>query len=113
MRNCWSHSHVQLCGTTATSEIGGVCGWTSGRVRQSVISRLAPSASGVMRTSAWMSLWSSAAYSGRLMSRCRSEGHTSELQSLMRISYAVFCLKKKTKKSTKLKYTTTSKNEYK
>src|SRR3546814_3335369 len=26
----------------------------------------------------------------------RSEGHTSELQSLMRISYAVFCLKKKT-----------------
>src|SRR3546814_4486962 len=41
----------------------------------------------------------------RLLSRCggrnalaatlRSEEHTSELQSLMRISYAVFCLKKK------------------
>src|SRR3546814_3888207 len=29
--------------------------------------------------------------------RERSEEHTSELQSLMRISYAVFCLKKKTK----------------
>src|SRR3546814_10715284 len=28
----------------------------------------------------------------------RSEAHTSELQSLMRISYAVFCLKKKTYK---------------
>src|SRR3546814_3582407 len=28
----------------------------------------------------------------------RSEEHTSELQSLMRISYAVFCLKKKSKK---------------
>src|SRR3546814_19947191 len=28
--------------------------------------------------------------------RVRSEEHTSELQSLMRISYAVFCLKKKT-----------------
>src|SRR3546814_4326885 len=28
----------------------------------------------------------------------RSEEHTSELQSLMRISYAVFCLKKKTTK---------------
>src|SRR3546814_8731042 len=27
---------------------------------------------------------------------CRSEEHTSELQSLMRISYDVFCLKKKT-----------------
>src|SRR3546814_10243325 len=30
----------------------------------------------------------------------RSEEHTSELQSLMRISYAVFCLKKKIKKLT-------------
>src|SRR3546814_4353513 len=29
----------------------------------------------------------------------RSEEHTSELQSLMRISYAVFCLKKKTKRT--------------
>src|SRR3546814_4154087 len=31
----------------------------------------------------------------------RSEEHTSELQSLMRISYAVFCLKKKTNKYNK------------
>src|SRR3546814_5956190 len=31
----------------------------------------------------------------------RSEEHTSELQSLMRISYAVFCLKKKTSNTTK------------
>src|SRR3546814_5551927 len=31
--------------------------------------------------------------------RRRSEEHTSELQSLMRISYAVFCLKKKNKKN--------------
>src|SRR3546814_8516266 len=31
----------------------------------------------------------------------RSEEHTSELQSLMRISYAVFCLKKKTHKTNK------------
>src|SRR3546814_9730160 len=31
----------------------------------------------------------------------RSEEHTSELQSLMRISYAVFCLKKKKTKETK------------
>src|SRR3546814_10396559 len=30
----------------------------------------------------------------------RSEEHTSELQSLMRISYAVFCLKKKKEEST-------------
>src|SRR3546814_10783968 len=33
----------------------------------------------------------------RRASISRSEEHTSELQSLMRISYAVFCLKKKTK----------------
>src|SRR3546814_8499753 len=36
--------------------------------------------------------------SGLRLRRCpqiRSEEHTSELQSLMRISYAVFCLKKK------------------
>src|SRR3546814_4094685 len=32
----------------------------------------------------------------RLLMLERSEEHTSELQSLMRISYAVFCLKKKT-----------------
>src|SRR3546814_301640 len=37
-----------------------------------------------------------------LAARERSEEHTSELQSLMRISYAVFCLKKKKKKK---KYT--------
>src|SRR3546814_14336189 len=35
---------------------------------------------------------------GRLPPISRSEEHTSELQSLMRISYAVFCLKKKKKK---------------
>src|SRR3546814_1117206 len=34
--------------------------------------------------------------------RPRSEEHTSELQSLMRISYAVFCLKKKKEKKTKI-----------
>src|SRR3546814_9259687 len=34
---------------------------------------------------------------GRCGSYGRSEEHTSELQSLMRISYAVFCLKKKTR----------------
>src|SRR3546814_2807471 len=33
-----------------------------------------------------------------IFERDRSEEHTSELQSLMRISYAVFCLKKKKKK---------------
>src|SRR3546814_3210297 len=33
----------------------------------------------------------------KYLAQARSEEHTSELQSLMRISYAVFCLKKKKK----------------
>src|SRR3546814_7397716 len=40
-------------------------------------------------------LFTAAVISSRAIMR-RSEEHTSELQSLMRISYAVFCLKKKT-----------------
>src|SRR3546814_7380978 len=47
-----------------------------------------------------------AANSFRLPALHRSEEHTSELQSLMRISYAVFCLKKK-KKNTKQTHATT------
>src|SRR3546814_4024626 len=42
-----------------------------------------------------------------LMSK-RSEEHTSELQSLMRISYAVFCLKKKMKNTTTHNMNTTN-----
>src|SRR3546814_1041771 len=47
-----------------------------------------------------------AAFSGAALQEkgVRSEEHTSELQSLMRISYAVFCLKKK-KKTTKTERT--------
>src|SRR3546814_7825008 len=40
----------------------------------------------------------------------RSEEHTSELQSLMRISYAVFCLKKKKKINYTTKYTNYKEN---
>src|SRR3546814_2566145 len=38
----------------------------------------------------------------RVVRELRSEEHTSELQSLMRISYAVFCLKKKKKRDPSL-----------
>src|SRR3546814_10808264 len=47
--------------------------------------------------------WLAAHYPDRadkVMHMVRSEEHTSELQSLMRISYAVFCLKKKKKNKT-------------
>src|SRR3546814_4118421 len=42
----------------------------------------------------------------------RSEEHTSELQSLMRISYAVFCLKKKTNNNQSTHTTKHSTNSY-
>src|SRR3546814_8672917 len=43
-------------------------------------------------------LFSALPAEGRRVLQARSEEHTSELQSLMRISYAVFCLKKKKKR---------------
>src|SRR3546814_1821451 len=44
--------------------------------------------------------------------RDRSEEHTSELQSLMRNSYAVFCLKKKKKKITDAVYNNSAQKHY-
>src|SRR3546814_2940109 len=45
-----------------------------------------------------------------VLSAPRSEEHTSELQSLMRISYAVFCLKKKKKHSINVQHTISMQN---
>src|SRR3546814_9742508 len=47
------------------------------------------------------SIWRCRSYCAGSLAKTpqRSEEHTSELQSLMRISYAVFCLKKKKKKN--------------
>src|SRR3546814_3802653 len=51
-----------------------------------------------IRRDAVSGAWSvSLSMGGSFLSDRRSEEHTSELQSLMRISYAVFCLKKKKK----------------
>src|SRR3546814_4239267 len=44
----------------------------------------------------WINWTTLSALQSTMRSTARSEEHTSELQSLMRISYAVFCLKKKT-----------------
>src|SRR3546814_1377635 len=49
--------------------------------------------------------WKKSAMSCSTSARARSEEHTSELQSLMRISYAVFCLKKKKHTTEKLQIT--------
>src|SRR3546814_3207953 len=57
----------------------------------------------VAKTRSWAKQRPQATMSRRSIERrhrVRSEEHTSELQSLMRISYAVFCLKKKNKNQT-------------
>src|SRR3546814_1271845 len=57
------------------------------------------------RARSWFAARSRGRRTRRAGDRARSEEHTSELQSLMRISYAVFCLKKKKKKQIR-RYTT-------
>src|SRR3546814_3733284 len=52
----------------------------------------------------------SVCHRGEIQGAVRSEEHTSELQSLMRISYAVFCLKKK--KLTLKRHTSESGNSW-
>src|SRR3546814_10608601 len=59
--------------------------------RQSFAPRSPPYGNRIFRSSGFWCL-----KRGLLGALVRSEEHTSELQSLMRISYAVFCLKKKT-----------------
>src|SRR3546814_4780339 len=49
---------------------------------------------------------------GDYINRNRSEEHTSELQSLMRISYAVFCLKKKNTRKCITTYTSSNYRSY-
>src|SRR3546814_1517866 len=58
-------------------------------------------------------LWRLPAQAAPLCARQRSEEHTSELQSLMRISYAVFCLKKKKTKIINSTNTTTTNTQQK
>src|SRR3546814_15047904 len=48
-----------------------------------------------VETAKYIQCWTHYRTFNAIADQCRSEEHTSELQSLMRISYAVFCLKKK------------------
>src|SRR3546814_6813403 len=91
-------NHAAARGVRATSsapEVSLSSRWTSlGRTGASPCN--APS-----RPSTWLSVFvpPCVARPGGLSSTSRSEEHTSEPQSLMRISYAVFCLKKKKQKT--------------
>src|SRR3546814_5649852 len=69
--------------------------------RQVNIRTYRPAAAFLQQPALWISAWGSGPNDRRRVSgpaptaATRSEEHTSELQSLMRNSYAVFCLKKK------------------
>src|SRR3546814_9645080 len=81
------------------------------RTRRVHVQDLSTGASGRWPLNGWLALCSYDPAALRLNDRrdvhdrisVRSEEHTSELQSLMRISYAVFCLKKKKKNNIKIK----------
>src|SRR3546814_7562953 len=72
---------------------GGICAQASCCLRS--CSTISPSRSGWMQAPSPTSRGERRPATISLPPSRRSEEHTSELQSLMRISYAVFCLKKK------------------
>src|SRR3546814_1559688 len=78
------HCAAGRAGRLGTTGLGAIGGRRFRRCRHQLLARACTGATDVRGTPA--------AGHGT-----RSEEHTSELQSLMRISYAVFCLKKKTK----------------
>src|SRR3546814_10537087 len=72
---------------------------------------------GRLHTGTWFSTWAAACVMCGVRACIplrprRSEEHTSELQSLMRISYAVFCLKKKTITNSRIYLHNTTKHQY-
>src|SRR3546814_8600360 len=87
----WQPPH---CGKNAANGCAGPCVGASGAAGSTTRSghREAPSQQAVRPSN---SRRANRAEVRRARSNVRSEEHTSELQSLIRISYAVFCLKKK------------------
>src|SRR3546814_2157428 len=87
----WSYQGFLACLDTPPAAALGMNGW--GNVRVCVNEPFAPSDRAVVVSR----VFSVPRYTacGGTRHEGRSEEHTSELQSLMRISYAVFCLKKK------------------
>src|SRR3546814_10642228 len=81
----------------SASLAGGVLQGRHSRLHRTASRRLADSGQAASHGAA-------TAFPQRAEAVGRSEEHTSELQSLMRISYAVFCLKKKNKTNNKTTY---------
>src|SRR3546814_5583697 len=83
------HVHMQYCSSIHNRSPGGTPHQTAGSRSGDRALWNIPARNAAKRTQIWVR---PASRSGQ-----RSEEHTSELQSLMRISYAVFCLKQKNK----------------
>src|SRR3546814_6461100 len=92
---CMQFAHFSPhCGMNDRASAVDYSSWS--RSRRSAASACAPASASSCNKRADTSLTSSApCLPNHSIRRRRSEEHTSELQSLMRISYAVFCLKKK------------------
>src|SRR3546814_4318501 len=89
----WTHSFP----TRRSSDLPSLPAWPRSTVRSRARSSSSkPSRNGRSRT--WSRPRNRRSPATTATSAARSEEHTSELQSLMRISYAVFCLKKKNQK---------------
>src|SRR3546814_7638402 len=93
--SCWVGTSTTSCSTPSTP---GAMSLTARATPLKMSQSLRDSHAG---STALVSGWMNGCMSDVLRSffsyQVRSEEHTSELQSLMRISYAVFCLKKKNK----------------
>src|SRR3546814_7395906 len=87
--------YTTLFRSDASNELGAFCRPLETTVPIGTVSlAYSPPLACVIRTVSRASCWAPTDASTSVAAR--SEEHTSELQSLMRISYAVFCLKKKT-----------------
>src|SRR3546814_4279001 len=90
---CSSDLRASAC--TGTSVINA----SHAPIAAPVVRRLIAKASALVTITGVIRLVAASATASRSKRISRSEEHTSELQSLMRISYAVFCLKKKKEKT--------------
>src|SRR3546814_4910968 len=87
------HFVLSFQGSSANSG-GGVVIVSVSTSRPDRKSAMALPTLGSLRNRSWPAFSMTSCWPFSSASRIRSEEHTSELQSLMRISYAVFCLKK-------------------
>src|SRR3546814_2570555 len=86
----WGIAFVEYCFAVPANRIGFAHGWSAGQLK------IAQEAIALIVFGGFMvTVLGEPLHWRHLAAFLRSEEHTSELQSLMRISYAVFCLKKK------------------